>query len=65
MANITVHKYGSYKGGNIMRIKSNRRAKFRQYLTTLNRMNIVRKMSEHRKNLLEEIDAEARVALKA
>jgi len=48
-----------------MRIKSNRKGKYQKYITTLNRMNIVRKMSEHRKNLLEEIDTEARVALKA
>lgn len=39
-----------------MRIRSNRRSKYRQYLTTLNRMNLIRRMSERKRNLLEEID---------
>lgn len=43
-----------------MRIKSNRRSKYRQYLTTFNRMNLVRRMSESKRGLLAQIDLYAK-----
>ena len=47
-----------------MRIKSNRQTKYRQYITTLNRMKLLYKMSEKRRNNIEAIDEAAREAFK-
>lgn len=47
-----------------MRIKSNRRAKFRQYLTTLNRMKRIASMSEKKRADIEAIDEATREAFK-
>lgn len=47
-----------------MRIKSNRQAKYRQYITTLNRMKLLYKMSEKQRNNIEAIDEAAREAFK-
>lgn len=47
-----------------MRIKSNRQAKFRQYITTFNRMLRIFKMTEKKRSNIEAIDEAAREALK-
>lgn len=47
-----------------MRIKSNRQAKYRQYITTLNRFMKLHKMSEKRRNNIEAIDEATREAFK-
>lgn len=47
-----------------MRIKSNRQTKYRQYITILNRMKLLYKMSEKQRNAIEAIDEAAREAFK-
>ena len=47
-----------------MRIKSNRQTKYRQYITTLNRMKLLWKMGEKRRNTIEAIDEAAKEAFK-
>ena len=47
-----------------MRIKSNRQTKYRQYITTLNRMRRLFKMSEKRRSAIEAIDEATREAFK-
>ena len=47
-----------------MRIKSNRQTKYRQYITTLNRMKLLYKMSEKQRDAIEAIDEATREAFK-
>ena len=44
--------------------KSNRQTKYRQYITTLNRMKIIYKMAVKRRDAIEAIDEAAREAFK-
>lgn len=47
-----------------MRIKSNRQTKYRQYITTLNRMKLIYKMTEKRRASIEAINEATREAFK-